>query len=44
MAMAQLDTTEPRLANRVRQFKDDQIQTLIDFIRLGLQVAAVPAG
>jgi hypothetical protein len=43
-AMAQLTMSEPRLANRVRQFKDDQMQTLTDYILLGLQVAAVPAG
>lgn len=43
-AVAQRSTTEPRLANRVRPFKDDQMQTLTEYVLLGPQVAAVPAG
>jgi hypothetical protein len=43
-ALAQLTASEPRLANRVRQFKDDQMRAVTDYILLGLQLAAVPAG
>jgi hypothetical protein len=43
LTIAQLNTTEPRLANRVRQFRPDQMETLCEYIRLGLKLAGRPA-
>jgi hypothetical protein len=34
-AMSQRTTSEPRLPNRVRQFKDDQIHSVTDYVVLG---------
>lgn len=39
----QLSLTEPRLAARVRQFDADQMQTVCDYINMGLGLVAVPA-
>jgi hypothetical protein len=44
LIVTQLAITEPRLATRVRQFNDDQMRAVTDYILLGLKLAAVPAG
>jgi hypothetical protein len=44
IAVAQLTVAEPRLAHRVRQFTDDQMRAVADYMLVGLRLAAVPAG
>lgn len=39
----QLTLSEPRLATRVRQFDTDQMRAVCDYVRKGLELAAVPA-
>ena len=42
--IAQLSLTEPPLANRVRQFRPDQMEAVCQYILLGLKLAGRPAG
>jgi hypothetical protein len=44
LMLTQLNTSEPRLAARVRQFDADQMQAMCEYVLQGLVLAAVPAG
>jgi hypothetical protein len=44
LMVGQLNSTEPALANRVRQFRPDQMDVLAEYVLLGVKLAARPAG
>jgi hypothetical protein len=44
LMLNQLNTSEPRLAARVRQFDADQMQAVCEYLLQGLLLSAVPAG
>jgi hypothetical protein len=39
LIVGQLNVTEPALANRVRQFRQDHMQDLTEYIQLGLKLS-----
>jgi hypothetical protein len=43
LLLAQLDTTEPALAKRVRQFRADHMEVLCEYVLLGVKLAGRPA-